>query len=329
MHGRMIAAAAALSLLVLPLLAPTAAHAGGGSADGEPRIATTKHFQRVGGRNARGVDKSHVQRYIDETMRTSGVVAADQLEVWTTNVDGRDVSAVIPVGSRLEAASRVSDDAGGTAISAFGVEFAEADEASGVIPPVAHLKGRGAPLREYCRTIWFDVKTLSTDDQVYDCYEKYKLSNTSYIYSRYSKGTLAKGPSSLRREFHEYTIRYREYKGYGRIISGPHNYGPLPNSTECGSGEFSYGGVKIPLTSCASIENLAGGAYHQTGTRYKGHATGQKYVDTYARYTTNGSEPYFSDYVWLTIGECGNLLIACYNTNNDYSRMWTDGGWAR
>lgn len=133
----------------------------------------------------------------------------------------------------------------------------------------------------------------------------------------------------MRREFHEYTIRFREARGYARLTGGPYSYGPLPGSANCSTGKFAYGGVEIPLTTCDHIVNLAGGNYHQTGTRYTGHENRQGFVDSYARFSSNGSEPIFSDYVWLTVGGCGNLLIPCYNSNNDYGDLWTDGLWTR
>ncbi len=319
------------TLALLLALIPTTALAAppGPPAPAEPALSVTKEFEQVDGDRARGKDKAHVQQHVDETMRTSGLVSADDVEVWTAEVDGSEITAVIPEGSTVESAATVTDEVEGTEITGFGMEIAETEESVGTAPPVAHLEGRGTPLREYCRTIWFDARSIASgDDQVYDCYEKYKISNSSYIYNRYAKGTLANG-GVQRREFHEFTIRFRQHKNFSRITGGPYNYGPLPSSTECGAGQFSYGGVTIPLTSCASIKNLAGGSYFATGTRYTGHAQGQKYVDTYARYTTNGSEPYFADYVWLTIGQCGQIGVPCAVPGTDYSVSWTDGNYYR
>lgn len=320
---------AALTLLLA--LIPTTALAvpADPPAPGDGELAVSEEFEQVDGERARGEDEAHVKQHIDETMRTSGLVSADDVEVWTTEVDGQEITAVIPEGSVVESAAAVTDKVEDTEITGFGMEIAESEQSVGAAPPVAHLKGNGTPLREYCRTIWFDARGLANnDDQVYDCYEKYKISNSSYIYNRYAKGTLADG-GVQRREFHEFTIRFRQNKNFSRITGGPYNYGPLPSSTECGSGQFSYGGVSIPLSSCASIKNLAGGSYFATGTRYTGHATGQKFVDTYARYTTNGSEPYFADYVWLTIGQCGQIGAPCAVPGTDYSVAWTDGNYYR
>jgi len=234
--------------------------------------------------------------------------------------------AILPEGSKIASVSHVTKS--GVDAIGQGVEIVDAATTSGTPPAIGHSEAsKGTPLREDCRTIWFDVSGTGTDDQVYDCYQKFKLSSTSYIYNRYSKATVAQ-VSGVRRELHEYTIRFREAKGYARITGGPYNYGPLPGSSNCSTGKFAYAGVEIPLRSCDSIANLAGGASHQTGTRYTGHENKQRYVDSYARYTSNGNEPVFSDYVWLTVGSCGNLGINCYNTNNDYNDLWTDGLWS-
>ncbi|WP_213451097.1 hypothetical protein [Rhizomonospora bruguierae] len=110
-------------------------------------------------------------------------------------------------------------------------------------------------------------------DHVYDCYEKFQLSSTQYIYNRYSKTTVGQTTrQATRREIHEFTIRFREAKGYARLTGGPFNYGPLPGSADCRNLEFSYGGVKIPLSSCDSILNLAGGSYNQSGTVHRARA---------------------------------------------------------
>lgn len=317
------------ALAALLTLIPTTALAvpPGPPAPADAPVTVSDDFEQVDGQRARGEDKAHVKQHIDETMRTSGLVSAADVEVWTTEVDGSEVTAVIPDGSVVESAATVTDEAEGTDITGFGVEIEETEESIGTAPPVAHLKGRGTPLREYCRTIWFSSRNANGDDQVYDCYEKYKNSSSSYTYNRYSKATLA--PSAGRREFHEFTIRFRQNKNFSRITGGPYDYGPLPGSTECNTGSVTVWGVMIPLSSCADIKNLAGGSYYATGTRYSGHWTGQKYIDTYARYSTNGSEPYFADYVWLTIGACGVGVTPCVNTNNDYSVSWTDGNYYR
>lgn len=328
MHRKRTAAALALTL-VLALIPTSALAAPADSPAAEPAAVSTEKFDQVAGDQTTGQAKALVDSHIDSTMRSSGMVAPSDVEVWTTEVDGTDVAAVIPDGSVVESAAVVTDAAEDTDIAAFGVEIAEIEEAVGTAPPVAHLKGRGTPLREACRTLWFNTPAATNDDQVYDCYEKYKLSNSSYIYNRYSKATLAAAAGGVRREIHEFTIRFRQYKNYSRITGGPYNYGPLPGSTDCNNGQFSYGVVTIPLTSCASIENVSGGNYYNSGTRYKGHATGQKYVDAYARFTSNGTEPIFSDYVWLTTAACGDMWVPCINTNNNYSATWNDGGYNR
>lgn len=129
---------------------------------------------------------------------------------------------------------------------------------------------------------------------------------------------------------HEFTIRFREAKGYARLKGGPYNYGPKPGSGDCNDLTFSYGPVSIPIKSCDSIKNMAVGSYYQSGTQYSGHENRQRYVDSYGRFTSNGSEPIFSDYVWLTVRACGNVLnIPCVNSNNDYDDLWTDGLWSR
>lgn len=318
---------ALLTLTLALALIPTTALATPADTAAEPATVSAEEFDHVAGDQATGHDKTLVDKHIDATMRTSGLIAPSEVEVWTTDIDGTDVAAVIPEGSAVDGAAVVIDAVEGTDVAAYGVEFAETEETLGAAPPVAHLKGRGAPLREGCRTLWFSNPHATNDDQVYDCYEKYKLSNSSYIYNRYSKATLAANAS--RREIHEFTIRVRQHKNFSRITGGPYNYGPLPSSTECNSGQFSYGGVTIPLTSCASIQNVSGGSYYNTGTRYTGHATGQKFVDTYARFSSNGTEPYFSDYVWLTTAACGSIGVPCVNTNNNYSVTWNDGNYNR
>ena len=307
------------------------AHATAPTSRGAPKFAVVDTFEHVAGDKATGRAKDRVHKHVDDAMRRSQLISESDVEVWTGDVAGRQLGAILPKGSKLKSATVVTQE--GDDQVGLGVEIEDSDQASPTPGPVAHSYGSGAT--EHCRTIWFTNTTAgaTSDDQVYDCYQKFQLSSTSYIYNRYSKATVGTTNQSIRREVHEFTIRFREAKGYSRLTGGPYNYGPLPGGPECTNTplQFSYGWVTIPLQSCSQIVNLAGGSYYQSGTRYTGHEPTQKYIDSYARYSATGSAvPIWSDYVWLTIGVCGWIPgIPCYNNNNDWSDVWTDGLWYR
>ncbi|WP_412749083.1 hypothetical protein [Krasilnikovia sp. M28-CT-15] len=286
-------------------------------------------FARVAGEKATGKVKERVRKHVNDAMRRSQLVADSDLEAFTADISGGQLTAVVPKGVEPKSAVVVTEE--GSNQVGLGAVF-ETPEDSAAPQAAGHSAGSGLARVGYnCRTIWFDNPSRgASDDQVYDCYEKFKKSSTEYIYNRYSKVTVGQTSAAIRREVQEFTVRFREAKGYNRITGGPYNYGPRPGSLECNNAKFSYGGLDIPLVSCGGIENLAGGSYFQTGTRYTGHETKQKYIDSYARYTSNGSTPIWSDYVWVTMGSCGDIpFVPCANGLNRWDETWNDGLWSR
>ncbi|MBU2669895.1 hypothetical protein KOI35_40930 [Actinoplanes bogorensis] len=286
-------------------------------------------FEKVAGERTTGKLKERVRKHVDDAMRRSQLVADADLDTFSANVGGRKFTAVVPKGVKLKSAVVVTEP--GVDEVGLGAEFEVPTDS--VTPSAAgHSAGSGLPrVAGACRTLWFDNPTSgANDDQVYDCYEKFKKSNSEYIYNRYSKMTVGQTEAAIRREVQEFTIRFREAKGYSRITGGPYNYGPLPSSLECNNAKFSYGGLEIPLVGCGGIQNLAGGSYYQTGTKYLGHETSQKYIDSYARYVSNGSTPVWSDYVWVTMSSCGWIpFTPCVNGLNKWEETYTDGLWYR
>jgi hypothetical protein len=295
-----------------------------------PTVTIVDRFERVAGNKATGKAGEKVRKFIDDAMRRSQLVADTALDTYTADIAGGKVTAVVPRGVTLKSAVVVTQE--GTNEIGLGAEFENADDSTATPEPVGHSAGQGLPRAGYaCRTIWFDNPVSgASDDQVYDCWEKFKKSNSEYIYNRYSKFTVGQTSAAVRREVQEFTVRFREAKNYSRITGGPYNYGPLPGSVQCTQGKFSYGGLEIPLVSCGGIANLAGGSYHQTGTRYSGHESYQQYIDSYARFTSNGTAPIFSDYVWATTSSCGWVFgIPCINGLNKFEETWNDGAWTR
>jgi hypothetical protein len=319
-----VVALSAAVIAVLGLL-PGTAFAAETKSKAQPKFTVVNKFERVAGEKATGKLKERVRKHVDDAMRRSQLVADADLDTFTADLSGRKFTAVVPKGVKLKSAIVVTEE--GVDQVGLGAEF---EVPTDTVSPAAagHSAGSGLPrVAGACRTLWFDNPTSgASDDQVYDCYEKFKKSNSEYIYNRYSKMTVGQTEAAIRREVQEFTIRFREAKGYSRITGGPYNYGPLPSSLECNNAKFSYGGLEIPLVGCGGIQNLAGGSYYQTGTKYLGHETSQKYIDSYARYTSNGTTPVWSDYVWVTMSSCGWIpFTPCVNGLNKWEESYTDG----
>lgn len=325
---RNVVALSAAAVAILSLT-PGTAFAAAPAPEAGPKFTVVDSFQRVAGDKATGKLKEKVRQHVDDAMRRSQLVAEADLDVFTADVAGGKITAVVGKGTRLKSAVVVTQE--GVDQVGLGAEF-ETTEASAPTRVAGHSAGQGLPrVGGGCRNIWFENPTPDADDDhVYDCYEKFQRSSSEYIYNRYSKVTVGQTPQAIRREVQEFTIRFREAKGYARLTGGPYNYGPLPGSVECSTGKFSYGGLEIPLVSCDEILNLAGGSYRQSGTKYLGHEQYQRYIDSYARYTSNGTIPVWSDYVWLTMSSCGWIpWVPCANGLNKWEDVWTDGLWYR
>lgn len=325
---RRVAALSAAAVVILTLTPGTVF--AGAAAKPQPTFTIVDRFDRVDGDKVTGRLKDKVHQYVDDAMRRSQLVADVDLDVFTADVSGRKITAVVGKGTRLKRAVVVTQE--GVDRVGLGAEFENSEDSVAPPQPIGHSAGQGLPKAgEGCRTLWFGNPTPgASDDQVYDCYEKFQKSSSEYIYNRYSKMTVGQTPQAIRREVQEFTIRFREGKGYARITGGPYNYGPLPGSTECHNGSFSYGPLTIPLVACDSIQNLAGGSYYQSGTKYLGHEMFQKYIDSYARYYSNGSVPVWSDYVWVATASCGYIpWTPCLNGLNEWDESWTDGLWYR
>lgn len=292
-----------------------------------PKVTPVTVLKHVAGDKATGSGRDRVRQHLDDAMRRSQLISAADVQVWSGEAAGHAVTAVLPNGSSLRNVAVATQE--GVDRAGLGVEIVDESAPAKVSVADGHSGGSGGNrVAEGCRTISF-TNRYTGPDTVYDCFEKFKLSNTEYIYNRYSKATVTPASGTIRRELHELTIRFREAKGYSRVTGGPYNYGPLPSSVDCVNYEFSYGGVKIPIASCDEVTNVAGGSYYQSGSKYVGHENNQRYLDSYARYNTNGNVPVMSDYVWVAFGSCGYIPgIPCYG-NNDSDQGWTDGLWYR
>lgn len=316
-----------LSTAFVGVSTPGAAIAG--PTESGPKVTRVTVLKQVSGNKATGGARDRVRRHLDDAMRRSQLISSADVRVWTGEAAGHAVTAVLPNGSSLRNVGVATQP--GVDRAALGVEIVDESAPAKAAVADGHSAGvSGNRVAGGCRSISFTNPTPQTGpDTVYDCFEKYKLSNTEYIYNRYSKATVTQSAAStIRRELHEFTIRFREAKGYSRVTGGPYNYGPLPGSVDCVNYEFSFGGVKIPIASCAEIQNLAGGSYYQSGTKYTGHENHQRYLDSYARFTTNGNAPVMSDYVWVAFGSCGWIPgVPCFGNNSDQG--WTDGLWYR
>lgn len=273
-------------------------------------------------------------RFKDHMMRTNSIDISGGMQLQQGNKDGQSFRVYSIEGDNVDNAVMLRDiSVEGDALThdRRGVAFEKSEDSMRVLDkPAGFDASSGKVYKSSCREIWFDAPHHRDDDMVYDCWQKIKVSNSDWIYNRYSKADPASQNGINFRHIFELTVRFRESKKHkNRITQGPLEYGPVPSQHCRDSGNVNMGfsgvGVTIPIRNCDNIENLAQGTRRASGTKWQGRRTTQVPVDSAARYWTNGKEPYMSDYVWLESRTCKNKWF-CARSNTDKLR-WNDSLW--
>lgn len=268
-------------------------------------------------------------------MRTGTVPLEGDVALYTSTRDGVTIEAALPKGDTIDATvvNTMKDGDDQVVGHSMGAIF-EGGEGQESIPGVRSFdRASKKAHREACRTIWLDLPDIANDLKNYDCYQKFRANSKDWAYNRY---TLTQLPEDQGRiwnfDLREVTLRFRESKRHqNRIKGGPWSYGPTEGNGCRDKAGYTVSlpvvGVSIPVKSCDDITPLPGGKRHATGTRWEGVAERQRFAESFARYHTNGSEPIFSDYLWVESCQWDNRHW-CKLGGRRVHRKWTDSNWS-
>lgn len=282
--------------------------------------------------------RAHVDRYLVQQARKGRMVDIQSLAAAEVKVEGEGtLTSIAPKDESVEeiAVVRVNEESGiQWAVGVLIVQSAES-------PPIHSSSGydgginpSGMTLQwDTCRSLFWDASySDSHDHYVYDCVEKWKISDTAWVYNRYTLFDPANSDNWLERdEIVEATIRTRPWKGYeSRATGGPYNYAPRPSSTcttYTATIGFNAASLDIPLVSCnAKISVGPKSTDYSMTTDWSGRTTSQVSIDYAFRIATNGN-PYYADYVWLEVQSCYDPIARVSWSAQKEKEKWVDAGW--
>ena len=297
---------------------------------------------RVSASVTTGVQRERVNAYLEIQARSGRAIDINDISVTEVTVgQSGTFMAITPVGDRIrEVKVATLNDRGDTRQLVGAIITQDNSGHMAVSATPSYDAGRGTNVSlswNVCRSLWWDAEFSTNDHYVYDCVEKWRYDNRSWAYNRYTlfspaKATRAWWQSPRRIELVDATIRTRPWKGYeSRVTGGPYDYAPRPTSTcseytaTIGLGRSGSGAsLTVPFVNCnAKISVYPKATDHSMGTDWNGSTTGQVALDYAFRIATT-TTPYYADYVWLEVQNCG--LYCLPDAPSEYE-LWKDSGW--